>query len=285
MYSFDLNDRAFNAIKAGTKRVEIRVTRLDGSFDYSVIKCDDLIRFKNSANKLIKCRVVKVNWYSTIEELLTSEGTKYTLSSTDDFLEGVKSINNFDGYTEGMKENGVYAIHLEYQGEDKYKLDEFTCVDEDIDLDEYIRFRENVRDRMSEPSWLGDISKEGLQEMLDVGGKIWMYYDGEIPVCSIMFIPAGDDVSEHLDMIDIDYMVTGDIGPLFVNFDYLGNGLQKQMLKVYDEYLKSKGYKYVMTTIHPDNVYCRQNMEEYGLKQVAQKVFKRGIRNVYFKEL
>ena len=77
----------------------------------------------------------------------------------------------------------------------------------------------------------------------------------------------------------------GDIGPVFVNFDYLGNGLMYQMLLRFDEYLKSIGYKYVMTTVHPDNVFSSNNMIKYGMKKVSQKVFKRGPRDIYFKEL
>ena len=113
-YYFDLNDRAFNAIKNNTKRVEIRVTKLDNSFDYSILKQKDLIYFTNSKNETIICKIIKINWYKTIEELLTVEGTKYTLSSTDDFEKGVKSINSFDGYKEGIKANGVYAIHIKF---------------------------------------------------------------------------------------------------------------------------------------------------------------------------
>lgn len=116
-YNFDLNDRAFEAIKNRKKKVEIRVTKLDGSFDYVNLSVNDFIIFSNSQLSKIKCKILKINWYKTIEELLRVEGTKYTLSSTDDFDEGVKSINSFAGYAEGMKVNGVYAIHIEYLGE------------------------------------------------------------------------------------------------------------------------------------------------------------------------
>ena len=230
-------------------------------------------------------KVKQINWYKTIEELLIVEGTKYTLSSTDDFDEGVKSINSFEGYTEGMKKNGVYAIHLEYLGVDKYSLEEFRCESENIDLDYYIEFRESVRTKMEVPEWLGEIPKEGLEEMLSIGGKIWMYYMGEIPVCTWMFIPAGEEAKEDLEIEGIDYNLMGDIGPVFVNFDYLGNGLMYQMLLRFDEYLKSIGYKYVMTTVHPDNIFSSNNMIKYGMKKVSQKKFKRGLRDIYFKEL
>lgn len=165
------------------------------------------------------------------------------------------------------------------------KLSDLRVESTNIDLDKYIEFRESVRERMEYPEWLGEISKEGLQGMLDIGGKIWIYYEGDIPVCSIMFIPSGDGAKEDLEIDGIDYNLMGDIGPLFVNFDYLGNGLMMQMLEVFDEYLVSIGYKYSMTTVHPDNIYCERNILKNGLKKVSQKKFKRGIRNIYFKEL
>lgn len=111
-YNLDINNRAFNAIKNRTKRVEIRVTKIDDNFDYSIIKPGDIIKFTSFDKENMKCVVEDINWYKTIEELLTLEGTRYTLSSTNDFNEGVKSINSFEGYSESMKVNGVYAIHI-----------------------------------------------------------------------------------------------------------------------------------------------------------------------------
>ena len=112
-YNFDINNRAFNAIKNKTKRVEIRVTKLgENHFDYSVLKNGDIIKFTSYDGDIINCIVGDVNHYDSIEELLTLEGTRYTLSSTNDFIEGVKSINSINGYKDAMKVNGVYAIHI-----------------------------------------------------------------------------------------------------------------------------------------------------------------------------
>ena len=114
-YNFDINNRAFNAIKNRTKRVEIRVTKLGNNhFDYSVLKGGDIIEFKSYDGDILNCLIEDINHYDSIEELLTLEGTRYTLSSTDDFSEGVKSINSINGYKEAMKVNGVYAIHIKY---------------------------------------------------------------------------------------------------------------------------------------------------------------------------
>ena len=112
-YNFDVNNRAFNAIKNKTKRVEIRTTKLGKShFDYGIIKSGDEIKFKSYAGEIINCLVGDVNYYDSIEDLLTSEGTRYTLSSTNDFNEGIKSINSINGYKDAIKVNGVYAIHI-----------------------------------------------------------------------------------------------------------------------------------------------------------------------------
>ena len=112
-YNFDINNRAFKAIKERRKRVEIRATKVGNNhFDYGILKMNDIIHFNSFDNEKIDCIITDVNWYETIEELLTLEGTRYTLSSTDDFNEGVESINSLNGYREAIKNNGVYAIHI-----------------------------------------------------------------------------------------------------------------------------------------------------------------------------
>lgn len=112
-YNFDINNRAFKAIKERKKRVEIRTTKLKNNhFDYSVLKNNDKIIFTSYDNDRIKCLVTKINWYKSIEELLILEGTRYTLSSTNDYQEGINSINRLDGYKEAIKQNGVFAIHI-----------------------------------------------------------------------------------------------------------------------------------------------------------------------------
>lgn len=114
LYNLDLNDRAFEAIRSGTKKIEIRVTKRNSNKDYSKIQEKDKIIFTNSLGDKIECEVVCNNWYKTAEELLTLEGTRYTLSSTNYYTEGIKSINSFAGYPEGIKLNGIHAIHVRY---------------------------------------------------------------------------------------------------------------------------------------------------------------------------
>ncbi len=111
-YELNLNDRAFEAIISKTKRVEIRANT--DNYNYDNIKLGDLIEFTNSINRKIVCKVIEINHYDTVENLLTLEGTRYTTSSTNDYQQAIERIYALNGYKESIKKSGVYAIHIEY---------------------------------------------------------------------------------------------------------------------------------------------------------------------------
>lgn len=154
---------------------------------------------------------------------------------------------------------------------------------EEIDIDEYLKFRERIKTTMANPEWLGDFSKEDLERMLKKDSEIWIYYQDKKPVCSMMLIPA---TPEDLEKLNLAYKETEvvDYGPMFVDPTYRGNGLQYQMLKELDKIAKQKGYKYAIVTVHPDNTYSIRNIEQDNFKLLATKTFSRGKRNIYLKK-
>ena len=164
------------------------------------------------------------------------------------------------------------------------KLEELDMKNTKINLDEYIKFRELVKDNMNNPEWLGDFTKEELEEMLKNNSKIWVYYINNEPVCSMMIIPSTKKSLNKFE-VDLDEKIVIDYGPMFVNPKYVGNHLQYQMLKYLDNYCLNKGYKYVIGTIHPDNIYSINNLVKDDFILKGTKEFKRGIRNIYIKEL
>ncbi len=111
-YNLNLNDRAFNAIINGTKKIEIRADT--ENHNYGKFNSGDFICFTNPSNETITCKIIEINHYDTVEELLTLEGTRYTTSSTDDYKEAVERIYSFNGYKEEILKSGVYAIHIQY---------------------------------------------------------------------------------------------------------------------------------------------------------------------------
>lgn len=166
----------------------------------------------------------------------------------------------------------------------KYNINGLKNISENIDIDEYIEFRESIKKNMKKPEWLGDFSKEDLIFLLNNKSKIWMYYKDFEPVCSMMLIPS-DEKSLNKAEINLDYQVVASYGPMMVNPDFVGNGLQYQMLKEIDKYSKEIGFEYAETTVHPDNIYSINNLIKDDFKLVNTKTYKRGIRNIYLKKL
>lgn len=162
------------------------------------------------------------------------------------------------------------------------KLEELKCKQKNINLDEYIKFREQVKMTMTEKDWLGDFTKEELTSLLENGSKIWIYYKEEEPVCSMMIIPSTKKDMDKFDL-SLDFHQVIDYGPMMVNRKYVGNGLQYQMLRKLEEYC-SKTYSYALTTIHPENKYSIHNLVKDGFELIGQKELKRGMRNIYLKK-
>lgn len=155
---------------------------------------------------------------------------------------------------------------------------------EKINIDQYIKFREQVKETMNNPEWLGDFTREDIELLLQENSKIWVYYSKEIPICSMMIIPA---TKKSLMKFELNYKVQEviDYGPMFVNPNYIGNNLQYQMLRELDEISRKKGYRYAVVTVHPDNMYSIRNLEKDKFKLINTKNFERGTRNIYLKEL
>ena len=167
---------------------------------------------------------------------------------------------------------------------DKLNISNLTSISENIDLDEYIKIREEVKMGMEYPEWLGDFSKEDLINELNNNAKIWLYYDNDNLVCSMMILPCSLHAITKFEL-DINYKDAIDYGPMFVCQEYIGNGLQYQMLKELDKYCKDKGYKYAISTVHPDNKYSIVNFLKDDFKLHKEKNFTRGRRNIYVKKL
>ena len=164
------------------------------------------------------------------------------------------------------------------------KLEDLKCIDNNIDLDEYLKFYKEVRDNMEYPEWLGTFTKEKLIDILSSGGKIFNYYDKDILVSSIMYIPIKEKtLIKHNINHDVNEVCS--LGPVMVNPKYIGNGLQYQMMNKFNEYVKSKNQRYIFTKVHPDNIYSIWNIEKSGYKFLEYYVSNGEERNCYLKEV
>lgn len=155
------------------------------------------------------------------------------------------------------------------------KLKDLIEVSDNVDIDEYLCLYKYVRDNMEHPEWLGTFSKKEIKDILKTGGKIWMYYDKNIPICSFFYIPASNkNLKKH--NIEYDESITGSLGPIMVRKEYIGNGLQREMMKVLEKYIKKIGKKHIYTKAHSENTYSINNFIKSGYKVVDRYASERG---------
>jgi len=108
-----LRGRPFNAIKNGTKTVEVRANRKVGRLDYAQIaKGDHIVFINQETGKSLKCLVERVTLYKDVKSLLTNEGVGNTLSSGGDLEAGIKSIESITDYKRVIAEKGVFAFKI-----------------------------------------------------------------------------------------------------------------------------------------------------------------------------
>lgn len=165
------------------------------------------------------------------------------------------------------------------------KINEFNCISEHNNIDEYLEFYKYVKSNMKEPSWLGEFSLNELKNILNNEGKLFNFYDNNIIVCSMLYIPSNNKTLEKHNL-KYDEDLVGSCVPIMVNPEYVGNKFQKQMLELLDKYCKNIGKIYIFTKVHPDNIYSINNFISDGYKFVeTYKTSSGESRSVYFKEI
>ncbi len=166
------------------------------------------------------------------------------------------------------------------------ELKNFVCQNENNNLDKYLEFYQRVRDNMEHPEWLGTFTKDELKMLLEHGAKLFNYYNNDLIVCSFLYLPCTNkSLQKH--NINYDESIVGSCGPIMVNPDYIGNGLQKQMIEEFDNYCRLLNKQFAYTKIHPDNSYCINNFlkENYKFLQTYTSPKDGEIRNDYLKKL
>lgn len=154
-------------------------------------------------------------------------------------------------------------------------LKDLKEVSSNININDYLWLYNYVRQNMTHPEWLGTFSKNEIIEILNNGGKIWLYYDQDMPVCSVFYIPSSNkSLRKH--HVDYDESVTGSLGPIMVRKEYVGNNLQIAMLEVINNYAKSLGKSHMFTKAHKDNIYSIRNILKDGYKIIDEYENERG---------
>lgn len=165
------------------------------------------------------------------------------------------------------------------------RLSEFKLLNNNFDIDLYMNFYNSIVEKLPDKTWLGTFKKETLQDLLSKNGKIWIWINNDDIVCSIMYIDATQESLQKLNVENGKPEEYGECGAVLVNEKYRGNKLQLQMLDFFTDYVKKINKKYIITTVHPDNIYSINNFKKNNYICIKSILLHRGKRNLYLKEI
>ncbi len=150
-------------------------------------------------------------------------------------------------------------------------------------IDDYLGYFNLIKQGMTNPDFMMDLSKDYLIKMIDKGTHIYVYIYKGFVISSGMLLPC-DRNAIKLSGLDIDYHEVVEYGPQFVHPDYRGNHLQYFMIDDLRYVAKSLGFKYAIGVINEKNEYSNNNAKKWGFLIKKIKIDGK-MENVYFNDL
>lgn len=106
--------------------------------------------------------------------------------------------------------------------------------------------------------------------------------------CLIVRYPENkeDNLGNDIGLSDAEKLQVAHMESAVVLPEYRGNNLQSQMMKYAENNIDSLKYKYILSTVSPENKYSRANLIKCGYSFVLNKVKYDGLsRDIYIKIL
>lgn len=106
--------------------------------------------------------------------------------------------------------------------------------------------------------------------------------------CLIVRYPQNDDdnLGKDIGLSDSEKLLVAHMESAVVLPEYRGNNLQFKMMKYAEKNIDTRKYKYILSTVSPDNKYSRANLIKSGYRFVINKLKYNGLsRDIYMKIL
>lgn len=112
-WHLELNDMPFDAIKRGKKSRETRTKVPHNMTEYEEMKPGDRIIFTRKSDKeKMVCEILAVRHYPDVASMFDAEGQENCMSYDAPKEEAIASYDQLRGYTDGIKEYGIWAIEV-----------------------------------------------------------------------------------------------------------------------------------------------------------------------------
>ena len=155
------------------------------------------------------------------------------------------------------------------------------------DLDMLVKFQEEVNEYNTLKNIFGSYSYDELLRIINTENAFcYLYYDDNVFVGFLLIDNAvASEEYEEYEIKHIDRCKTAIYAAVMINPKYWGNGLQRQISKEAEDTIANKGYKYIVITVSPINVYSYNNFKQLEYKIISEKDLSFGHRYIMYKEV
>lgn len=149
-----------------------------------------------------------------------------------------------------------------------------------------------VWDQMEKKDWFVEDNPENIREVLQndngMGYKAIVKDSGNIAGVFVVRFPGKqeDNLGRDIGLPKEELKKVAHMESIAILPEYRGNGLQYSLMQTAERDVRRRGYKHLMCTIHPDNVYSKNNAVRQGYEVVMTKEKYGGlIRDILLKKI
>ena len=150
---------------------------------------------------------------------------------------------------------------------------------EPSDLPTVLDCMNEIYRELPEKSWFSMDEREDLIRYMTVSGF-------GLKLAAVFVARTSDlgdeNLGSYLEPDDLQLSLVAHMEIAMVRSSYRGNGLQKKLMEAAEEQLRSAGFRWLMGTAHPDNVYSVHNFEQLGYKLVTKALKYGGLPRYIF---
>ncbi len=158
------------------------------------------------------------------------------------------------------------------------------------DLPAVLDCMNEIYQELPEKSWFSMDGREELVRYMTISGfglkAERVTADGAKELAAVFVARTCDlgdeNLGSYLELDDTQLSLVAHMEIAMVRSAYRGNGLQKKLMEAAEEQLRSAGFRWLMGTAHPDNVYSVHNFEQLGYKLVTKALKYGGLPRYIF---
>lgn len=125
---------------------------------------------------------------------------------------------------------------------------------------------------------------ETLAPCFDGDSLVLAAFHGELLVAFGILYCAGDtkeNLAHDLDEVE-DVTENANVKLVIVRYEYRGNGLQKELIARLGEHARERGYKWLSSTVSPENPWSMNNLVANGYTEAKVLVKYGGLKRILF---